>query len=1177
MCGIFGYLARPEALAEVPGREFFDAVGELLELAWGPGGSLAAEASREGGARLLRALDRAQSEAYRWLAPGAFVEVLSDPGLEADFRGIAGRLRACLERFESEIQRSRAGSQSEVEFLNRLLVGAKDILWQVERDLLGKLSPVRALAAQALEAARSEAGLSREREVLATARELELALDSLDRLEVRGRDSAGIAAYVRFPSAQALDRFLASGGGFAEELRERSRLPAFVHGSALRPASADSALLFAFKVANEVGRMGENAAFLREAIARDRLFQGAIAEPGARIQFLAHTRWASNGVVSLPNCHPVDGAVLGPEPERAISGRGEIVAVLNGDVDNYLELRERYVGSAGLRLEDRVTTDAKIIPVVIAAHYRETRDLGEAFRRAFGEFEGSLAIGAMAADRAGEFVFGQKGSGQGLFLGFAAGAVAVASELYGLVELTPRYLKAEGDRRPEGEVWRLRAGPEGIAVEALEPRGAAPVPRERLRTAEITTRDIHRGPYPHFFLKEITESVESVRKTVCGKFEMSEAGVRFRLGPEVLGGDLLEGLRAGRIRRILCIGQGTAAVAAEGVAMLIGRALRRSARPIQVAGLKATELSGHHLRPDMSDTVVVAVSQSGTTTDTNRTVDLAAERGAWILAIANRRNSDLVYKSRGVLYTSDGRDVEMSVASTKAFYAQNAAGQILALALAAELGALEPAEISREAEELLRLPEAMARTLERSAEIRDLARSLAVKRRHWAVVGTGAGKIAADEIRIKLSELCYKSIAVDFLEDKKHIDLSSEPLVIVCASGAPPENVSDLVKEVAIFKAHRSLPIVIADEGETRFDPYAAGCIRVPAGLGALGHLPATLAGHLLGYHAAAALESAAERLRSVRAAVLRAGEEADARPFRPDPDLTGRIVELEDLLASGAVDAGLGAAAATRLYRALEVLLGRLPAEALGTGCASSAEGAVAALTEAIGELSRPIDAIKHQAKTVTVGISRGELAAPKGRLSRTIAELGAPLEKISEANRRALEALEPLLSSVDGATAYRVEGLDPLGRPTAASTIRVVRKTGCSARMESRCEGAVELSGTKWGVLNDASMYLGLGKTDERRILIVPAVGQETSGLLVLCHVSFLPRRRTPRELRLRALEALPRRLERLKIAVTERNRPWRDELVDEVDNETLFLKEPDAVAEFLLQGALRLETRT
>ena len=41
----------------------------------------------------------------------------------------------------------------------------------------------------------------------------------------------------------------------------------------------------------------------------------------------------------------------------------------------------------------------------------------------------------------------------------------------------------------------------------------------------------------------------------------------------------------------------------------------------------ATELSGFELRADMSDTLVVAISQSGTTTDTNRTVDLVRARG----------------------------------------------------------------------------------------------------------------------------------------------------------------------------------------------------------------------------------------------------------------------------------------------------------------------------------------------------------------------------------------------------------------------------------------------------------------------------------------------------------------------------------------------------------------------
>ena len=88
----------------------------------------------------------------------------------------------------------------------------------------------------------------------------------------------------------------------------------------------------------------------------------------------------------------------------------------------------------------------------------------------------------------------------------------------------------------------------------------------------------------------------------------------------------------------------------------------------------------------MDDTLVVAISQSGTTTDTNRTVDLVRSRGAKVVAIVNRRDSDLTDKADGVLYTSDGRDVEMSVASTKAFYSQIAAGFLLAAAIAGEVG-----------------------------------------------------------------------------------------------------------------------------------------------------------------------------------------------------------------------------------------------------------------------------------------------------------------------------------------------------------------------------------------------------------------------------------------------------------------------------------------------------------
>src|SRR3979411_3281351 len=108
----------------------------------------------------------------------------------------------------------------------------------------------------------------------------------------------------------------------------------------------------------------------------------------------------------------------------------------------------------------------------------------------------------------------------------------------------------------------------------------------------------------------------------------------------------------------------------------------------------------------MSDTLVIAISQSGTTTDTNRTSDLARSRGAEVVAIVNQRNSDLVHTSDGVLYPSDGRDVEMAVPSTKAFYAQIAAGYLLAIAVADEVTTLDPATVHDLLDGLRALPDA---------------------------------------------------------------------------------------------------------------------------------------------------------------------------------------------------------------------------------------------------------------------------------------------------------------------------------------------------------------------------------------------------------------------------------------------------------------------------------------
>ena len=147
----------------------------------------------------------------------------------------------------------------------------------------------------------------------------------------------------------------------------------------------------------------------------------------------------------------------------------------------------------------------------------------------------------------------------------------------------------------------------------------------------------------------------------------------------------------------------------------------------------------------------------------------------------------------------------MSVASTKAFYSQIAAGFLLAWAIAAEVGGKVDAAL---VEGLRALPAALEATVARRPHIAAAAQQLAPSNRYWAVVGNGTNRIAAEELRIKLSELCYKAIACDATEDKKHIDLSSEPMILVCAAGLEGSTADDVAKEVAIYRAHKATPIV---------------------------------------------------------------------------------------------------------------------------------------------------------------------------------------------------------------------------------------------------------------------------------------------------------------------------------------------------------------------------------
>ena len=595
----------------------------------------------------------------------------------------------------------------------------------------------------------------------------------------------------------------------------------------------------------------------------------------------------------------------------------------------------------------------------------------------------------------------------------------------------------------------------------------------------------------------------------------------------------------GTIGRIHVIGQGTAAVAGQAIASAIATALAgsRLARHIGVSAVLATELSGFAMVDDMSDTLVVAVSQSGTTTDTNRTVDLVRSRGAAVISVVNRRNSDLVEKSDGVLYTSDGRDVEMSVPSTKAFYAQVAAGFLLALDLARQLGGGDRNRADRILRALRQLPDAMEEVLAGREAIADAANRVAPFRRHWAVVGNGPNRVAAAEIRIKLSELCYNSIACDGTEDKKHIDLSSEPLILVCATGLSGPTADDVAKEVAIYRAHRAAPVVIATQGEAARFSAALHTIEVPPVDPEVAFVLSAMVGHLFGYEAALSIDAQALPLREAKAAVeaaigpavgalstpvaVLAGSSAGpagpsgARLGGPSGDTLLAVLRpaLETAAArffsglrAGAYNGHLEAATAVQVASLLRYASGVLPIEGyeleygkVGTPSAVVAD-LMEALTTATGELTRPVDAIKHQAKTVTVGISRSEDALLKVPLVAETLATGVGLDCLSYRALRTLSELDLAVAAVEGFTRYRIDG-----DLATTATIEVVDRGGISLGLPSRTEHDPRLLGTKHHVAEEREVTVARGGRDGRSLILIPETkGNVVTGMTLL-HVDF------------------------------------------------------------------------
>ena len=272
----------------------------------------------------------------------------------------------------------------------------------------------------------------------------------------------------------------------------------------------------------------------------------------------------------------------------------------------------------------------------------------------------------------------------------------------------------------------------------------------------------------------------------------------------------------------------------------------------------------------------------------------------------------------------------------------------------------------------------------------------------------------------------------------------------------------------------------------------------------------ATVAGHLFGYEAALAIDASARPLREARGAV-------EAAAAGAPEELLDRLAPRLDAPARRFLD-GLRAGQLRRLARGEHCRARRLAA-ALRDGSAHARllrgrarQGRHAehrrrgpdggALTKGIEELTRPVDAIKHQAKTVTVGISRSDETLLQAPLVRSVLAAGAPPRR-AELPRPA-HARRPRSR---GRGSHRVHALPHRGRrrarPRHLARGRPRRRGDGHPRRAPRA--TPRSRGTKHRVATERDVTAVRGRRDGRTLVMVPEVKNNQTVGLTLLHVRF------------------------------------------------------------------------
>jgi glutamine---fructose-6-phosphate transaminase (isomerizing) len=529
---------------------------------------------------------------------------------------------------------------------------------------------------------------------------------------------------------------------------------------------------------------------------------------------IGHTRWATHGEPNETNAHPHTDA------------QHRVAVVHNGIIENADVLRAQLEADGVKFVTD---TDTEALAHIVAAELTANEELGleAAVIATLRKVEGTYGLVFLDTKNPDQLVVARNGSP--IVLGLGESEMFVASDVAALVRYTRQVIYLE-----DGEVATIKAT--DYRTTTLTGAAASDDSRRVPTMVDADADDYELGAYSDYMRKEIHEQPDAIRRAVMGRLDE-------RFATAKLGGVNLDARQLRNIRRVKFLGCGSAYYAGQ-----MGAALVEELARIPADAEPASEFRYRSPVVD-PDTLYVAVSQSGETSDTLMAVQELKRKGGQVMGAVNVVGSAIGRECGHGIFLHAGPEV--AVASTKALTNMTVNFALLALLLG-RVQDLSSASGARIVNGLRNLPSQVSGILSSEEEIAAIAHRYA-EASHMFFIGRVRGWPVAREGAQKLKEISYVHAEAYQAGELKHgplalIQPDMPSVVIIPSDDLIAKNISTIEQ----IKA-RSGPVIALTSADIP-DGLADATIRVPRAEPELEPILFNIPLQLLAYHTAAKL-----------------------------------------------------------------------------------------------------------------------------------------------------------------------------------------------------------------------------------------------------------------------------------------------------------------------------------